>query len=1163
MPVAALRLAGRPVARRLARLATSKTGAILAALCLAYAAAGFLLVPWLLQRELPGLIERHYGARASLAEARFNPLRLEAELRELHIGEAGGRPAIEVGLVRVNFELGSLWRRAWTFSDIRIERPRIHADLDASGELNLVRLFTPRHSAGTDAVTAPAAAPPRLLIGRLSLSAGALMFTDHTLQPAATARSEPIDFEILDVATLPDHRGDYRLKARLPGGGRLDWTGQLALAPLQSSARFTLSDGKFAIAWNFLRDHLAIAEPAGRYSLSLQYRIGYSGGRLALSVSALDCSIQDLVIAKPGSHEPLLRLGTLALEDGHFELETRSLGFRNVRLADAALSVSVDGEGVADWSRLMQSGTAADRPAAAVTPSDVSAAPVKPWQVQLPQIAIGPLSLAFTDMSRATPLRATLASLEASLGLNLAFGGTPQVTLQNLAAKAAGIALQPLSAAEPLITLQAAGVEGVFFDLQQQSLAVASARIGGGQTRMVRDSEGRMALAGMFAARQPTPARPSTLRMAVERFELSGHSLAFADQSWQPTLAYDLEQISARLDRFSWPARGDATLDLGAVVKQGGSLKARGRLDPGRETADLRLEVAALSLTPLDALLKRDTTLTLAAGRLSAAGRLQWDGRKSPTALRYTGKAAVDALDMRVAADRQRLFSFRQLAATGLDADLGGKRIAIAHIDLSEPHARLLINKDKTTNLAAIRRPPAPAATPAPVTPPPAVTVPATPVGAPAAAPSPLRSAPEAAMAVSVDRISIEGGTLDFSDQSLVLPYATLIRNLKGSASGLSTAAPSRASLRFEGTVAEFGLARGEGTIQPFAPKAFTDIALAFRNVDLPPMTPYSATFAGRRIDSGRLSLDLRYQINDGKLAGNNQLLLEKFTLGERVESPTAVSLPLDLAIALLTDSEGRIDLAVPVSGDIDNPEFSYGHLVWQAIRTVLSRVVSSPFRALASLFGGNAESLSDIVFDAGSTRVLPTETEKLRWVAEGLEKRPRLQLQVQGTWHPDVDARALRAAAVRADLAAREGTRLAPGEDPGPVGFDSAKTQRALEQMLEARAGDNAVASFVEGYRKSSGRAAPRVNAALALVGRGSGDRELYVTLHQRLIELQPLAPAALADLARARAAAIVDAMAKTAKLDAVRMTIKPAEAVDEAVKNGVPAKLSFAVLK
>lgn len=409
----------------------------------------------------------------------------------------------------------------------------------------------------------------------------------------------------------------------------------------------------------------------------------------------------------------------------------------------------------------------------------------------------------------------------------------------------------------------------------------------------------------------------------------------------------------------------------------------------------------------------------------------------------------------------------------------------------------------------------------------------------------------------------MERGEMDFSDLSLVLPFAVRIQALGGSVSGLSSAADARASLKLEGRVDEFGLARAEGALQPFTPKKFTDIAVTFRNIALASLSPYTATFAGRRIASGKLSLDLQYKLDNSQLAGDNKILLEQFTLGERVESPTAINLPLDLAIALLTDSDGKIDLAVPVSGNVDSPEFSYGHVIWQAIRTVITRVVTAPFRALGALFGSGAETLGDIVFDPGSARILPTEYEKLRRIAEGLQKRPQLKLLVQGLFHPDSDGLALRTQAVRAELAAREGLKLAPGEDPGPVGYDNAKTQRALESMLDARAGGNATAQFAEAFRKTAGREVSRVNPVLAVMGRGAGDRALYVALLQKLIELQPLPAPALTELATARAHAISRAFTTRLKLDPARLGSKPTAASEETVKNGVPVKLSFEPLK
>jgi hypothetical protein len=395
-----------------------------------------------------------------------------------------------------------------------------------------------------------------------------------------------------------------------------------------------------------------------------------------------------------------------------------------------------------------------------------------------------------------------------------------------------------------------------------------------------------------------------------------------------------------------------------------------------------------------------------------------------------------------------------------------------------------------------------------------------------------------------------------------VLPFAAHVRELSGVATGISSDPASRTAMKLEGRVDQTGLARVDGALSPFAPKRYMDLRTVFRNVEMPPMTPYSATFAGRKIASGRLSLDLEYKIKEGKLEGNNKVLLDKFTLGERVEAPNALHLPLDLAIALLSDSQGRIDVAVPVSGDVNSPKFSYGHLIWQAIVTVIKNIVTAPFRALGALLGGGTAKLDAIAFDPGSARVLPTELDKLKKVAEALKQRPKLKVIVDGRYQAAADGEALRGEKVRRALAAEQKVKLAPGEEPGPVAFDNARTQRALEKLMTARAGKDAMAQFTAEFENKAGRKASRVNAALALFGKGSDDREFYEALYRRLVELHPLPGAELEALGRQRAAAVSQALVKDAGIDAARVASGKTEATGEAPQNTVETKLRLDVL-
>jgi hypothetical protein len=226
----------------------------------------------------------------------------------------------------------------------------------------------------------------------------------------------------------------------------------------------------------------------------------------------------------------------------------------------------------------------------------------------------------------------------------------------------------------------------------------------------------------------------------------------------------------------------------------------------------------------------------------------------------------------------------------------------------------------------------------------------------------------------------------------------------------------------------------------------------------------------------------------------------------------------------------------------------------------VITKIVTSPFRALGGLFGGSdAESLQAVAFEAGSDIVPPPEQQKLKRVAEVLGKRPRLKLTVHGGYETKVDGEALRSLHVRQDLAQRLGVTLKPGEDPGPVAFDQAKTQRALEAMLNERGGAKAVEEFQTGYEKASGKKVERANPLLSMVGRGSSDRDFYQALFRRLVEAAPLSDSELTALGQRRGEATLRVLKEAAGSSAARVEVGDTEAAPSAARNSVPTRLEL----
>jgi len=1110
-------------------MVTSKPAIVGLVLLVIYTLFGFLLAPWLIRQQLPELAAQHLNAQASVAAVSINPFFLTLEATDLAIAEKNGAPALNIARLFVDFEAGSLLRRAWTFREIALDRPVITADLNAQKSLNLARLLAPK-PANLGASASMQTQPPRFLLQHIAVTGGSISYTDHTVQPAARAQFNPVNFEIHDVSTLPDQRSEHTLTAHLPGGGRLQWQGKFTLAPLESSGSITLKDAKLTTLWRFMQDHLTIAEPAGSYDLGLRYRLRSDRGTLALQADDLSLHLRDINLAQRKGGAKLARLSTVLLTDGSFDLQKHTVAFKGVRLGEGELSVTLDQNGTPDWATLVTPGP--DRtPASPATPATA-------WQINLPKISIGPLALSVTDRSRVHPLQVTLAKAQAGFGAAVTTGNAPQVSIDNGTLSLGDVLLRSDSSNAPLITLTTAELTGATFDLQQKSMRASLLQLSGGTTLVERGADGKLNINQAFAAPNPKRTPDTGYKFTIDRAEISGYAVALTDRTFEPALRYDLTDIQVKAETLAYPMQGKIPVELTTQVKQGGKLQAKGIVDLLNQTADVRVNASTIALAPIAGLVGRHSTLTLASGNAGTEGRLRWNGKSKPSALSYAGTAAIADIELKTAGPGDRLVSWQRLAAAGLAFSLADNQLSIAELRLSRPYAKLIINKDRSTNFSGVMRPDKTATAPA--------------------APKPAASSP---LAITMERVRLERGEMDFSDLSLVMPFATHIKALNGSANGLSFMPDSRASLKLEGRVGDFGLARAEGAFQIFAPKKFTDITVSFRNVALPLLNPYTVTFAGREIDSGKLSLDLQYKINNSNLAGENKMVLEKVVLGKRVTSPTALDLPLDLAIALLTDSDGRINLTVPVTGDLDNPQFNYGDIIGKAIGSTLASIITAPFRALGAIFGSNAETLGDIVFDPGSARILPTEYEKLRRVAEGLQKRPQLKLMVQGTYHSQSDATALRAKLVRSELAVREGSKLATNEDPGSVGFSSAKTQRAIEDLLN-EAGGNAdtVTQFVASFRATAGREVSRVNPVLAATGSGAGDPALYDAMYDRLIEQKTLPSSALADLALARANAIITAFIKRLKFNTARLGSNPPAATTDATNNGVPVKLSFA---
>ena len=254
-------------------------------------------------------------------------------------------------------------------------------------------------------------------------------------------------------------------------------------------------------------------------------------------------------------------------------------------------------------------------------------------------------------------------------------------------------------------------------------------------------------------------------------------------------------------------------------------------------------------------------------------------------------------------------------------------------------------------------------------------------------------------LGIYVGGIAINDGSANFADFSLTPNFATAIQQLNGQIGTIDSRDAKPARVDISGKVDRYAPVTIKGSVNPFDPMASLDIATSFKRVELTTLTPYSGKFAGYRIRKGRLNLDLHYLITKGQLKAENKVVIEQLQLGEKVDSPDAVNLPLKLAIALLKDSDGTISIELPVTGDLNNPQFSVMPIVWQTLRNLVVRAATAPFKFIGGLVsGGGAEDLGTVSFAPGSSELSPEAQKALTTLAQALKERPALRLEIEGT---------------------------------------------------------------------------------------------------------------------------------------------------------------------
>ncbi|WP_265421466.1 DUF748 domain-containing protein [Aeromonas salmonicida] len=517
---------------------------------------------------------------------------------------------------------------------------------------------------------------------------------------------------------------------------------------------------------------------------------------------------------------------------------------------------------------------------------------------------------------------------------------------------------------------------GIALDGNKQSVRIDKIALKAPAVTATLDAEQQLDLTTLLvpqpadkpSGKKPAPGNP--WRWSLKETRISQGEFKLTESSSGKPLLREISGLNLSLGPLGSQSGQPSQLNLNATLNTQSSLGFDGDLTLAPFTLKGEFKQQGLPLKWAQPYLQDLLRITVRDGQLASRTRLALttNAEGALSTLEVTGGLDIDQLFVLDRADNQRLLQIDRLELSGLHYDGISQQVKIGDILLRKPFARIEINENGITNLQQLVLPQA------------ASTEPAN-------GPVPR---------ITIDQVRTEQGNLRFADRSLSPEFVVDIASLSGQSRHISNIPGQRSDLAFNGKVDRYAPVTIRGNTNLLIEQPVLDVAVTFSNLELTTFTPYSSTYAGYAIDKGQLSMKLNYKLQGNRLEGDNDITIKKLQLGEKIKSEQAKDMPLGLAIALLSDANGVIQMNLKVKGNLDQPDFSLGNIFWDVLGNTLRKAITSPFSLLASLTGGT-EDLDELPFLLGDPVLTPTQQIRLTKLAQALKERPKISMNIRG----------------------------------------------------------------------------------------------------------------------------------------------------------------------
>ena len=605
---------------------------------------------------------------------------------------------------------------------------------------------------------------------------------------------------------------------------------------------------------------------------------------------------------------------------------------------------------------------------------------------------------------------------------------------------------------EVLIALPAFSVDGIGADLQEREIIVEHIQTTDARIQSWLSPDGTFELQRLFlpdieklmqkkkteeSEPESTPAQP--WRVALKKMELKNWELAFEDQTLSKPAKWSADKLNVVVENLTNEKDKQASISVNMRVNQAGNVAVKGKAGVVPIQTDLNVVTDKIALKSFQPYVDDAVNAQITSGTTSSKGRVRFHGMNAKPQIRYDGEFSVDGVEIQDRVKTKDFITLTQLKASGIGLELSPNRLKVAQVLIDRPHARVTIDEAGVVNV----------------------------VNAFAPVENEKKEEKEdgkenllqrlvsflilqfkGPMPMRVEQVQLKTFTGDFVDASISPTFGTHVEISDATATGLSSDPSAKTDFKFTGSIDETGKFKGSGQMNPMNSMQYSKVNVSLNHFALKPVSPYSGKFIGYKIAQGTLRTDLKYQVADDTVDGDNIIVLDQLELGEPVDSPDALNLPIKLGVALLKDSEGRIKVQVPVKGNVRDPQFDFQKAIQSALTGTIENAGSAPFAAISEVDGFTGEDLKTVEFKFGFSELQDREIKKLNALAKLLKDRKALNLGIVATADRQMDGAAIMG--------------KSPGKTPisaaaAPMGqatkAESVVDMKRLEQLAQRRA--------------------------------------------------------------------------------------------------------------